>query len=221
MQAQKAPQETTILPSAARIMAQQAQQAQQLASPSAEGGGTLRLRPLVGQPPRSTSPSQPFVATSLPAERVSPPNTLPPELAMTQPRQKGGAGAAAAAAFVAAQRPEGPALTSQQPEGPNLFGTMPSPRTPLGAGSLGRTTAVQGSAKGGHFGQLSEAASAVSSARARSDYDESIASSQGGGPSSSNMPVIVTLPASILYSGAAQVKPPPPVPKPPLVPKRA
>lgn len=205
------PPETTILPSAARIMQQQAQQADMadraykaqlqsdIGAAPQDGGGALRSRPLAASMP---SQQPPFAAT-LPPQQQPFAATLPPQSSeqtfqSSQSRQQTRLEPTTQAPHFASG--------SQQPFAATL---PPEPPVATIPPQLGRL-ASRGE---GQF----EPPSGLSSARAQSEASIASIGSSGGGPSSSNMPVIVTLPAALLHTakpaGAAPGQNKPALPK--------
>lgn len=207
---QVTPPEPTILPSAARIMAQQAQQ---------ESG----LRPESG--PRSTPlaasmPSQQMVVTTLPPEQTRPfAATLPPEHSLP-------CSDSATAAYLAATLPpesdplafsDTPSFAESPPVQQRLATTLPPQQQPFAATMspqqpLAATLQPQLPASADPYGQRSPF-STIPSEKGIGGHTPlgkgggttqqgrtSPFEAAGGGPSSSNMPVIVTLPAAMLTS---------------------
>jgi len=228
------PPEPTILPSAARIMAQQAQQAE------------LEHRAQLESGPRSTPlatsmPPQQLVATTLPPEHTRPfAATLPPEHSL--PCSESATAAYLAATlppesasqlripdtqpFAATLPPQNslaesllpwrPLATSLPPLPPanadpygqrSPFSTIPSEKGLGGQSTVGAgDEALQQGVLLPLAGSIRSEATFAGSMRANFS-ETSITSSRTasprtpGGPSSSNMPVIVTLPSAMLQSG--------------------
>jgi len=219
------PPEPTILPSAARIMAQQAQQAEldytaQLESRRLAASMPPQQMVVTTLPPDQTRrpfaatlpPSPPqshtlpcsdsataaYLAATLPPQSDSPPLAFAdsrspsfteppptqPELAATLPPQKPFSGTFSPQPPFSATLPPQPLASGDPYGGRSPFGTIPSEKGIGGYSPIGGEGGATQQGRPSPFEALDARYGSVASA--------------GGGPSSSNMPVIVTLPSAML-----------------------